>query len=213
MRSKEKLRDATFATAREAERRYGADLRAHYESEMAEAQRTEPEIAESESGGATTTQLERRARPPSYPVQLSRTCMLITPLVAFLRGGGMANRRGGGAAKRRRVDYTRHEGTAVFDQIRHWVRDTEEGRRHAQEHAHIDPDSFHVDHVICEVNGGPTHYYNAHLMPASHNSQFNGWWTADKQNYVGEQAVRAARAVVSWGRERVDWNTFDGRVP
>ena len=81
-----------------------------------------------------------------------------------------------------------------FDQIRYWVRYTEDGR--AREHADIDPDGFQVDHVISEVSGGPTHYFNAHLMPASHNSQFNGWWTAEKQNYVGEQAVRAARGRV-----------------
>ena len=176
---------------------YGDDLRAYYDAEV-----TGCDSSVLASGGADAPYPRHVASPP-YVVQSSRTCMLIPPLVAFLRTGG--------TTKRQRVDYTRLEGKAVFEQIRHWVRHTEAGHRHAREHADIDPDGFHVDHVIPEAMGGPTHYFNAHLMPSSHNSHFRDWWTAEKRDYVGEHAVRAARSVTEWGRQRVDWNMFNGR--
>lgn len=183
--------DRVQASALDADGSYGDALRAYYNAEMGR------EDCRGVNGGSKSPKADHVA-PPSYAIQSSRTCMLIPPLVSFLRGG---------TAKRQRVDYTRHEGKAVFDQIRQWVRCTEEGRRHAKEHAQIDPDGFHVDHVIPEAMGGPTHYFNAYLMPSSHNSHFRDWWTREKREYVGDYAVRAARSVTAAetrGRTRND---------
>lgn len=137
--------------------------------------------------------------PPSYHVQNARTCKMIRPLVSFLKNGG----------KKRKVDYNRMSGQQVFDQIRFWANRTTEGRNHCREHAKLDPDGFHVDHVFPYVNGGPSHILNAYLMPPSANSHFSEWWTLEKKEYVGEEAVKAARKAMNWGKERADWNMLE----
>jgi hypothetical protein len=152
--------------------------------------------------GAVAPTPQRLTIPP-YTVQMARTCTLIPPLQQFLARGGHINGR-----KRGRVDYSRHESPAVFEQIRFFFTRTEEGRTHMREHAQLDPEGFEVDHVIADSIGGPSHLFNAYLMPASLNSHFGDTWTAEKRTYVGEHAVKAARTAMQWGRLRVDWHAM-----
>jgi len=154
------------------------------------------------TGRAVAPTPQRLAIPP-YAVQMARTCTLIPPLQQFLARGGHISGR-----KRGRVDYSRHESPAVFEQIRFFFTRTDEGRTHMREHAQLDPEGFEVDHVIADSIGGPSHLFNAYLMPASLNSHFGDAWTAEKRTYVGEHAVKAARTAMQWGRLRVDWHAM-----
>ena len=137
--------------------------------------------------------------PPEYSVQMARTCSLIPPLRDFLSKGG----------KQKTMDYLHFAGPVVFDTIKQWIKGTEEGRRHARMHANIDPDSFHLDHVISREMGGPSHVCNAYLMPGGHNSHFHENWTKQKRDYVGRHAVRAATQCLKWGVGCVNWKTFE----
>lgn len=188
---------------------YGAALIEYYETSMEQSEATPavpldapPQSIMQQSETAAPVPLDachgRKLTPPSYDVQMHRTCPLVQPLKRFLKSGG--------GTKRKCVDYTRMEGKVVFDQIKLWMH-TEEGRSHARL-ADIDPDGFEVDHVICEKNGGPTHLHNAHLMPSKHNHHFRDLWTYEKRAYVGEEAVQCARRLARWANGRVDWFSF-----
>ena len=105
------------------------------------------------------------------------------------------------------VDYTACQGAIVFDKIREWAR-TPDGIAHLRA-CELPPDGFHVDHVVPDHLGGPSHVCNAHLMPASANSHFGDRFDAEKRAFVGPLQVGHALRVMRWMRTRSDWPNFE----
>ncbi len=70
-----------------------------------------------------------------------------------------------------------------------------------------------IDHILPNSVGGQNHPYNYVLLPKRLNGSFNGWWTAQKQVYIGKKTARTAKNFFIWVREEgsrlgLDCNDF-----
>lgn len=70
-----------------------------------------------------------------------------------------------------------------------------------------------IDHILPNSVGGQNHPYNYVLLPKRLNSSFNGWWTAQKQVYIGKKTAKTAKNFFIWVREEgrrlgLDCNDF-----
>lgn len=134
--------------------------------------------------------------PPPYILQRNRTLGLHTPLLNFLRAG---------CGKKRKVDYFRRQ-QGVWNAIKEWL-NTAEGRAWVEQ-CGIGPDGWQLDHAFPESLGGPSHVFNAHLMPANVNARFGNRWDDEKRAYIGSDQERLSIALMKWMRANVEWEAF-----
>lgn len=146
----------------------------------------------------STIQEDALLAPPSYIIQRNRTLGLHTPLINFLKGGC-------GKKKRRKIDYFRRQ-QGVWNGIKEWL-NTPEGRGWVEQ-CGIGPDGWQLDHAFPESLGGPSHVFNAHLMPANVNARFGNRWDEQKRAYIGSDQERCSIAVMKWMRTTVEWEAF-----
>lgn len=146
----------------------------------------------------TTPLVDAPLAPPSYIIQRNRTLGLHTPLINFLKGGC-------GKKKRRKIDYFRRQ-QGVWNGIKEWL-NTPEGRGWVEQ-CGIGPDGWQLDHAFPESLGGPSHVFNAHLMPANVNARFGNRWDEEKRAYIGSDQERCSIAVMKWMRTTVEWEAF-----
>ena len=176
---------------------WGARLVEYYDTELhaAETHRHEPndqrahaQEKDASDGHATKSAWEE----PSYTVKCMRTLANHRGLIKYLHGG--ANDR---AAKKQRINYLNYSDETMFQKVRAYFRDTEEGRLHLKE-CGVTVDTFTIDHVNARCLGGPNHLWNLHIMPSGANAHFNGrhWMDPEKQRYVGEQQMRYVKKLM-----------------
>ena len=132
-----------------------------------------------------------------------RCCKNISALAEYLRRGDVAADR-----KRQRVDYRTIGGPAVFAKIREFFR-TPDGRAHLLR-CELDPDAYHLDHAFPNREGGPSHYWNAYVMPPQANQHFGNQWNEEKRRYLGHAQCDATRQLMHHLRDfAVFWPSVD----
>ena len=58
-----------------------------------------------------------------------------------------------------------------------------------------------IDHILPKSVGGQDHPYNYVLLPKKLNNSLSGWYTFQKEGYIGRAAAKDAKNFFVWARD------------
>jgi hypothetical protein len=90
--------------------------------------------------------------------------------------------------------------TMTTARVRKWLEDNG-GFPPKYTNAKLSLADFDIDHILPKSVGGQDHPFNFVLLPKKLNSSLSGWWTAEKQAYIGRATARTAKNFFVWVRE------------